>query len=168
MKVYFSIVQSNDYIRLPFPGQEAGIPILYQDMADKEYGAGALENNRRISVMPLPHVYDEQIGQKMSLLCDANLSMSFISSHADASKHELLKEFLQFCYTDKSLSEQDKRTDLWKLLEDTSGKDSLEIARSLRGINVVDNARVDGVLKELLSVIRMLLLPLPKLLEAQL
>lgn len=38
----------------------------------------------------------------------------------------------------------------WKLLEDTSGKDSLEIARSLRRVNVVDNARVDGVLKELL------------------
>lgn len=37
----------------------------------------------------------------------------------------------------------------WKLLDDTQGKDVLTIIKSLRGINLVDNPRVDGVLKEL-------------------
>lgn len=39
----------------------------------------------------------------------------------------------------------------WELLDNTVGQDALGIVRCLRGVNVVDNARVDGVFKELLS-----------------
>lgn len=37
----------------------------------------------------------------------------------------------------------------WTLLDKTEGKDVLTIIKSLRGQNIVDNARVDGVLKSL-------------------
>ena len=37
----------------------------------------------------------------------------------------------------------------WILLDKTEGKDVLTIIKSLRGQNIVDNARVDGVLKSL-------------------
>ena len=37
----------------------------------------------------------------------------------------------------------------WELLDKTEGKGVLEIIKSLRGKNIVDNARVDGVLKSL-------------------
>ena len=39
----------------------------------------------------------------------------------------------------------------WVLLDNTEGKDILEIFSNLRGQNIVDNARVDGVIKYLLE-----------------
>lgn len=39
----------------------------------------------------------------------------------------------------------------WALLDKTEGKGALDIARSLSGVNLVDNARVDGVMKSLLE-----------------
>ena len=39
----------------------------------------------------------------------------------------------------------------WSLLDKTEGKDVLAIIKSLRGQNIIDNARVDGVLKSLLK-----------------
>ena len=35
----------------------------------------------------------------------------------------------------------------WELLDKTEGKGAIDIIKCLRGINIVDNARVDGVLK---------------------
>lgn len=39
----------------------------------------------------------------------------------------------------------------WELLDRTEGKDILEIYKNVRGKNIVDNARVDGVIKYLLE-----------------
>ena len=39
----------------------------------------------------------------------------------------------------------------WTLLDKTEGKGALDIIRSLSGVNLVDNARVDGVMKTLLE-----------------
>ena len=35
----------------------------------------------------------------------------------------------------------------WELLDNTEGKETLDIIKSLRGKNIIDNARVDGVIK---------------------
>ena len=39
----------------------------------------------------------------------------------------------------------------WALIDKTDGKGALDIVRSLSGVNLVDNARVDGVMKSLLE-----------------
>ena len=78
---------------------------FYNEMAEDKYGNGALESNRKISIMPLPHYSEKDIGKKTTLLCDANLSLSFISASIPQYKLDIAKKFLQFCNTDESLSE---------------------------------------------------------------
>ena len=67
---------------------------------------------------------------------------------AEALQSYLMKELIKQ-YSTKEPFNGFEEEYKWVLLDKTEGKDVLTIIKSLRGQNIVDNARVDGVLKSL-------------------
>lgn len=70
------------------------------------------------------------------------------SELVEALQHVLMDELLEG-YRDKEPFNGFKEEYKWELLDKTEGKGTIDIIKSLRGKNIVDNARVDGVLKSL-------------------
>ena len=78
--------------------------------AAKKFGeqkAGAMA--RRYSFMPLPKATQEKVGEDFNVL-EVNRSICFVNGNLEAKKATVVKEFLQFCHTNKSLAEFTSKT----------------------------------------------------------
>ena len=78
--------------------------------AAKKFGeqkAGAMA--RRYSFMPLPKATQEKVGEDFNIL-EVNRSICFVNGNLEAKKATVVKEFLQFCHTNKSLAEFTSKT----------------------------------------------------------
>lgn len=58
---------------------------------------------RKFGFMPLPKATADKLGEQTIL--EANSSICFVNGNLDKKKEPLVKEFLQFCHTNKSLAE---------------------------------------------------------------
>ena len=54
-------------------------------------------------MLPFPKATEEQVGEGFTLF-DPKMAYGVISKATPSYKHELAKEFLQFCYTDENLA----------------------------------------------------------------
>ena len=78
--------------------------------AAKKFGeqkAGAMA--RRFGFMPLPKATQEKVGEDFNIL-EVNRSICFVNGNLEAKKATVVKEFLQFCHTNKSLAEFTSKT----------------------------------------------------------
>lgn len=102
---YSKVSKAVDKIGLLFDGTwfENESATFFKEMANNGYGKGALRENRHLAIMPMPKASEEYLGR--NVMYDVLLSASFIPSSIAPEKVELAKEFLKYCYTDKSLRE---------------------------------------------------------------
>lgn len=76
----------------------------YFDQMAKSYGSKASRLNRRFGFMPLPKATEEKVGEGVTLV-DYLYSGAFIKNNIQSYKKNLALDFLQFLYTDQSLTE---------------------------------------------------------------
>ena len=72
--------------------------------AEQRFGAEAGMADRKFGLMSLPKATESKVGEKYSVM-EVNSSICFVRGNVDKKKDALIKEFIQFCHTDQSLSE---------------------------------------------------------------
>ncbi len=73
--------------------------------AAKKFGEKvASANARRFGFMALPKATEDKVGEDYTIM-EVNRSICFVNGNLNPKKDALVKEFLQFCHTNKSLAE---------------------------------------------------------------
>ena len=74
--------------------------------------------DRRFGMLPFPKATSDKIGEKFTVY-DGKTAFGFIAKNTPKEKHELAKEFLQFCYTDDKLADFSVKTNSFRDLDYT-------------------------------------------------
>lgn len=96
----------------------------FQAMAQAK-GESFAKNARHFAFMPLPAATKEKAAEHKSTLHDILYSFCFVKSNVSESKKGAIKDFIQFCNTDESLSEFTVATNTPKALSYTMSEENL-------------------------------------------
>lgn len=84
--------------------------------AMEQFSLGKMD--RRFGLMPFPKATQDKVGERFTVY-DGKMAYGVIAKATPSYKHELAKDFLQFCYTDENLAEFSEMTNSFRDLDYT-------------------------------------------------
>ncbi len=103
------------------------------------------KKDRRFGMLPFPKATNEKVGEKFTVY-DGKAAFGFIAKNTPKDKHEIAKEFLQFCYNEDNLAKFSAATNTFRDLKYTLSPEQQEnlsgFGKSLYNMHISDNVEI--------------------------